>query len=656
MLSFDHSLCSDPAFATTREWLVTNGTGSYAAGTVAGNLARRYHGLLIAALSPPLNRTLLAAKLDATARYLDANYTLYCNQWSATKLELEGLRYLQAFALENSIPTWRYAFSDALLEKRIWMEPGDDTTYVQFCLTRGSGPVELMLDASVNYRDHHEHITTGEVMLDVENTSDGIMFEAETQRAYLRSRNAEAVTVAAWMQDYYHAIEDFRGLEPTDAQFRAATFRAILEPGATASIIISLNPSASLDDEAALQRRRNYDHALLEQAGVLEATDTEQRLVLAADQFIASRPTTTFPDGKTIIAGFPWFADWGRDTMISLPGLTLSTQRYDIARQILLTYAQFVDQGMLPNRFPEAGEAPEYNTVDATLWYFRAIQLYHQHTADDDLLRSLYPTLESIIDWHQRGTRFGIQLDTDDGLLYAGEHGTQLTWMDVKIKDWVVTPRQGKAIEVNALWLNALYTMRYINAQLGQETTPYDEAIALTASSFRRFWNPTTGYCFDVIDSPTGNDPTLRPNQLIALALPNCPLSDLQQQKILQHCTQQLYTLTGLRTLSPQDNDYIGNYGGDRVQRDSAYHQGTSWAWLLGPFIDAVLNVTQDVTLARSYLEPLLPALLATRCIGTISEIFEGDPPFLPRGAFAQAWSVAEVLRAWQRIEQKGII
>jgi predicted glycogen debranching enzyme len=656
MLTLNHALCSEPSIATTREWLVTNGKGSYAAGTVAGILSRRYHGLLIAALNPPLNRTLLVVKLDPTVRYLDQDYSLHCNQWSENKLELDGLQYLQNFTLDGSVPTWRYAFADAVLEKRVWMEQGHNVTYVQYTLVRGSAPLDLTLDASVNYRDYHENSATGDVMLDVSTVTNGIEFSSDVQRAYLRSDHATVVTAAAWMQDYYHAIEDFRGLEPTDAQFRAATFDVTLNPGESVAVVASLNPDADLDATAALARRQHYDQQLLAQADCTDASPVVQHLVLASDQFIADRPTTQFPDGKTIIAGFPWFADWGRDTMISLPGLTLNTKRYTIARQILETYAQFVDEGMLPNRFPEAGEAPEYNTVDATLWYFRAIHLYYDHTGDDDLLRRLYPTLEAIVDWHRRGTRFGIRVDPDDGLLYAGEPGTQLTWMDVKIKDWVVTPRQGKAVEVNALWLNALQTMRLIATRLRKDDTPYDKLLTLATTNFKRFWNPTTDHCFDVLDGVTGDDAALRPNQLIALALPNCPLDAQQQQKILEQCKKQLYTLAGLRTLSPRDNDYIGQYGGDRVRRDSAYHQGTTWAWLLGPFIDAVINVTGDYELARAYLEPLLHSLLTVRCIGTVSEIFEGDAPFRPRGAFAQAWSVAEILRAWQRIEQGGII
>lgn len=656
MLRFDQFLCSEPSFANAREWLVTNGTGSYAAGTVSGILTRRYHGLLIAALNPPLNRTLLVNKLDVSVTYLKQDISLASNQWSVNKKDCDSLNYLQRFELNHSIPTWQYAFADALLEQRIWMEPGQDTTYVQFAFTRGSAPLALTIHVSVSCRDHHENIATGELTFDVKNISNGIEFAAEKQQAYVLSDTATAVTVGAWMQDYFHAIEDFRGLSPEDAQFRAATFDVVLEPGQMTSIIASRNANTDLDTRAALQRRRDYEQDLLQLANAQTATDTIRQLVLAADQFIAARPTKTNPDGKTIIAGFPWFADWGRDTMISLPGLTLSTGRYDVAQNILQTYAQFVDKGMLPNRFPEAGEAPEYNTVDATLWYFHAIYLYHEHTSDDQLLKALYPTLASIIDWHQRGTRYGIRVDPEDGLLFAGELGSQLTWMDVKIKDWVVTPRQGKAVEVNALWLNALSVMQYICNRLGLDATLYNELYTHAAKNFKRFWNPATGYCFDVIDTDTGDDPSLRPNQLIALALPNCPLSQAQQELILLHCTQQLYTTAGIRTLAPDEKDYIGNYGGDRVQRDSAYHQGTVWAWLVGPFIDATLNVTDDTSLTMSYLEPLLEGLLTARCIGTIAEIFEGNAPHQPRGAFAQAWSVAELLRTWQRLNQRGIM
>jgi predicted glycogen debranching enzyme len=353
------------------------------------------------------------------------------------------------------------------------------------------------------------------------------------------------------------------------------------------------------------------------------------------------------PNGRTIIAGYPWFGDWGRDTMISLPGLMLVTGRHDEAARTLRTFAHFVDQGMLPNRFPDGGETPEYNTADATLWYFEAIRAYHAATSDATLLRDLFPVLQEIIEWHQRGTRYNIRMDPDDGLLYAGEPGVQLTWMDARVGDWVVTPRIGKPVEVNALWYNALRIMADFARHLGESAELYDTLAEQAQDGFARFWNEATGYCYDVLDGPEGDDPALRPNQLFAVSLPHSPLTCQQQRAVVDACARHLLTSHGLRSLAPDAPAYIGHYGGDQRQRDAAYHQGTVWGWLIGPFVSAHLRVYGDRELARSFLQPLIHHL-ADHGLGSISEIFDGDPPFTPHGCIAQAWSVAEVLRAWQ--------
>ena len=380
-----------------------------------------------------------------------------------------------------------------------------------------------------------------------------------------------------------------------------------------------------------------------------------QHLVLAADQFIVRRDLPDEPGGRSIIAGYPWFGDWGRDTMISLPGLTLVTGRQDVAARILRTFARFVDQGMLPNRFPDEGSAPEYNTVDATLWYFEAVRAYHEATlqppqggrGDERLLVDLFPVLEEIVDWHLRGTRHNIHVEPADGLLYAGEPGVQLTWMDAKVDDWVVTPRIGKPVEINALWYNMLRIMGDFARTLGQPAGRFDELADGALAGFTRFWNEPKGYCYDVIDGPDGNDDSLRPNQLLAVSLPHSPLTAGQQRAVVDICCRHLLTSHGLHSLAPDDPAYIGHYGGDRHQRDAAYHQGTVWAWLIGPFVAAHLRVYGDRERARSFLLLLLHHL-AGAGVGSISEVFDGDPPFTPRGCSAQAWSVAEVLRGWE--------
>jgi predicted glycogen debranching enzyme len=369
-------------------------------------------------------------------------------------------------------------------------------------------------------------------------------------------------------------------------------------------------------------------------------------LVLAADQFIVDRSVPEDPQGKTIIAGYPWFSDWGRDTMISLPGLTLATGRPEIARSILRTFARHVDQGMLPNRFPDAGQTPEYNTVDATLWYFEAIRAYYNATEDNDLLMELFPVLTDIINWHCRGTRYNIHLDATDGLLYAGEKGVQLTWMDAKVGDWVVTPRIGKPIEVNALWYNSLRTMAKFARLIGKPHQEYEAMADRAQIRFARFWNQQTGSCYDVLDTPNGDDPSVRPNQIFAVSLPESPLTPAQQKAVVDICGQMLLTSHGLRSLASNHPQYQGKYGGNQYQRDGAYHQGTVWGWLLGSFVTAHLRVYKNPKQARQFLQPMANHLIA-HGIGSLSEIFDGDAPMTPRGCIAQAWTVAEVLRAW---------
>jgi len=379
-------------------------------------------------------------------------------------------------------------------------------------------------------------------------------------------------------------------------------------------------------------------------------------LVLAADQFVVQRALPgsgeggSATGGRSIIAGYPWFSDWGRDTMISLPGLVLTAGRPEVAARILRTFAQYVSEGMLPNRFPDTGDEPEYNTVDATLWYFEAVRAYHAATGDETLLRDLFPVLREIVAWHQRGTRYQIRLDPADGLLYAGEEGAQLTWMDAKVGEWVVTPRIGKPVEINALWYNALRAMAGFARRLGRPAADYEALANQVLAGFSRFWNEEAGCCYDVLDGPDGDDASLRPNQLFAVSLPHSPLDAEQQRAVVDVCARHLLTGYGLRSLAPHDPAYNGHYGGDRRQRDGAYHQGTVWGWLIGPFVAAHLRVYGDPAVARSFLQPLLRHL-DDHCVGSLSEIFDGQPPFRPRGCFAQAWTVAEVLRAWQLTE-----
>ncbi|MEM9484620.1 MAG: amylo-alpha-1,6-glucosidase [Cyanobacteria bacterium P01_F01_bin.116] len=663
-------LCGDLATATAREWLVTNGIGGYASGTVAGLLSRRYHGLLVAALDPPLGRTLLVAKLDETI-YAGERYDLATNRWIDGSIEPQGYRLIESFRLEGTTPVWTFALGDALLEKRIWMQPRANTTYVRYHLQRSGAPIELSLRALVNYRDYHGNTQGQGWQMETGRVPNGIYVQGFEQAVpyYLLSNRGEFQLHHDWYQGFDLSLERYRGLNNRDDHLCVASLLVELLPGDSILVAVSTIAELSLDSDAAMAARTVYEQDLLEQATLLDPVDQKtqiagwstpevtrehlQQLVLAADQFVVDRPLVDEPEGKTVIAGYPWFGDWGRDTMISLPGLTLSTGRAQIARTVIRTFSRYLDQGMLPNLFPDAGETPEYNTVDAILWYFEAIRAYYEATGDEALLREIWSALTEVIDWHQRGTRYNIHLDTD-GLLYAGEAGVQLTWMDAKVGDWVVTPRIGKPIEISALWYNALRCMEQFAGVLGKPVQDYKTLAQHTLAGFQRFWQGA--YCYDVLDGPDGSDDALRPNQIFAVSLAggegtSSLLNRQQQRAVVDICGRELLTSHGLRSLSPHHPQYIGTYGGDPLQRDGAYHQGTTWGWLLGPYVEAHYRVYQDVHQAKALLRPLVQHLHGG-CIGSLSEIFDGNAPMIPRGCFAQAWTVAEVLRVWQLLEE----
>ncbi|MBZ0276798.1 MAG: amylo-alpha-1,6-glucosidase, partial [Anaerolineae bacterium] len=638
MIDFGREVCGFLPASERREWLVTNGIGGFTSGTVSGLLTRRYHGLLVAALKPPLGRTLLVSKLDEFVTYDDREYVLSTDRWEGDSVQPTGYRHIERFRLEGTTPVWTYACADALLEKRIWMARDANTTYVHYTLLRASRPLYLRAKALVNDRDFHGSTQAKHLQMTVEPVAHGLKITAssDTPPFYILSDSAAAAAEHNWYQHYELSIERERGFEGLDDHLHAGWFTVTLQPGESVTFTLTTEESASLDGRAASTAQLNYENDLIASAGLpLTLNPAEQvaaeQLILSADQFIVRRTTGDGKPGHSIIAGYPWFGDWGRDTMISLPGLTLTTHRYDVAASILRTFAHYVDKGMLPNRFPDQGETPEYNTVDATLWYFEAIRATFAATHDLALLRDLLPVLESIIDWHLKGTRYHIHVDPADGLLYSGEAGVQLTWMDVKIGDWVVTPRTGKAVEINALWYNALRSMAEFANALGQDATRYIQLAKRVQASFGKFWNATAGYCYDVLDTPAGNDPTLRPNQLFAVSLPHSPLSTDQQRAVVDICARHLLTSHGLRSLAPDHPDYKGFYGGTPVERDSVYHQGTVWGWLIGPFVDAYRRVYQDDRAAQAFLIPLLQQM-NEHALNSISEIFDGDAPFMPRG------------------------
>jgi predicted glycogen debranching enzyme len=659
---------SRSAFAPTpnaleREWLVTNGLGGFACGSVAQANTRRYHGVLVASLRPPVQRVLMVARLEPTVSYRGAQFNLGCNEFADGTLAPRGCERLNAFALENGLPVWTYALGDALLEERIWMADGCNTSYVRFTLAAASAPADLELLPLCTYRDYHSE-TRGGWELTVERVEHGCRVAAFAGAAPYRllTDRGEFELSTDWYWNFHHRIESERGLDAREDLFRPGWFRARLQPGETLSFIATAEAATPEASDAALEHERRRRHARVD-AAPAAAPPWIHRLTLAADQFIVRRSRADgAPDGTTVIAGYPWFSDWGRDTMIALPGLALATGRMADAAAMLRTFAAHVSEGMLPNRFPDSGETAEYNTVDATLWYFHALASYLEATRDRSLLRELYPTLRGIIDWHRRGTRYAIHVDPEDGLLFAGEPGVQLTWMDAKVDDWVVTPRIGKAVEVNALWHYALFSMAKWARTLRDTAAArgYDQAACRVAAAFAdAFWFEEGGYLYDVVGGPEGTldmhgrraDASLRPNQIFAVSLGTDLLDERRARAVVDACARELLTPVGLRSLCPSDVRYAARYRGGPRERDGAYHQGTVWNWLLGPFALAHYRVYGD----RAHAQALLAGLashLDDACIGSISEIMDGDAPHAPRGCFAQAWSVAETLRAWHALSR----
>jgi predicted glycogen debranching enzyme len=659
-VQFGREVCGDLEIAESREWLVSNGLGGYASGTVAGTATRRYHGLLMASLQPPVQRTMLVNGIDESVRYFENTFSLATNRWMSGFVSPRGYLQVESFHLEGTKPVWRYALADALLEKRVWMKQGENTTYVQYSLVRGSSPVELDGKVLVNYRDFHHTTQAKNWQMTIEPVEYGLRVKAFEGAVpfFLKSSGASWAAENEWYREYFLPAERTRGLDDHEDRLFAGLFQCHLRTGESVTIVFSTEENTSLDGEEARVSQTDQELKLYQvwqgQHAKVSAARPDQepgwlwQLVPAADQFLVER---VFPDqsrGHSIVAGYPWFNDWGRDAMIALPGLTLSAGRPEIARGILRTFSRFVEGGLLPNNFPDGGGEPEYNTVDATLWFFEALRQYFQTTQDSELIRELFPVLVGIVDAHVHGTRFNIRVDPGDALLSAGSPEVQLTWMDAKIGDWVVTPRRGKPVEINALWINALHTMADFASTLAKPREGYAKLAEKATRYFQKFWNAERNCCYDVIDTPGGEkDGALRPNQIFAVSLPLSPLEPAQQKAVVATVAEHLLTSHGLRSLGPQEPGYKGKYGGGPRDRDSSYHQGTVWGWLLGPFALAHYRVYKDAAMAQSFLEPLGRTIYSGG-LGTLGEVFGGDAPFPPGGCPAQAWTVAEAFRAWQ--------
>ena len=645
---FERSLFANLEISERREWLATNGIGGFACGSLAGLLTRRYHGILVASLEPPLHRRLLVAKFDEIARYIGRAYPLGANRYCDGTIDPQGYTSIERFQIVGTMPVWTFAFDDAVLEKRVWMEYGDNTTYVRYTFVRGRGAIDLSVRAFTDDRDYHGSTHASNAAPIVTSVTGGIRVDAfaGATPVFVTAAGATFAAENIWYRDFLLARETERGLDDTEDHFCPGSFSLRLNPGESVTFVASLR--AECDATGALERSLERDAMLRDTYARAHANAVApawiERLVLAADRFVVKRSTAGV-DGITIVAGYPWFGDWGRDTMIALPGLLLATGRASIAREILATFARFVDDGMLPNALPEVGAALEYNTVDAALWFVEAVAAYRDATGDAAFVASIFSQLESIVDATVAGTRFGIRLAAD-GLVHAGLENTQLTWMDARVDGVSVTPRVGKPIEISALWYNALLRLAELAPEAGRDTTRFTRLADATRAGFERFWNAATDYPFDVLDGPGGNDATIRPNALFAASLEHSPLSVDRRRAIVTTSISALYALTGVRSLAPTDSRYRAHYGGSPTERDGAYHQGTAWVWLLGPLVVATLRVSGDAVRARALLA-MIEGELDAGAIGYLAELAQPEAPFAPDGAFAQAWSVGEVLRAW---------
>lgn len=651
-----------------REWLITNGLGGYASGTISGQVTRRYHGLLVAALPAPLGRVVMFNHL-AEFLYLPDGRVVPIGgaEPSQGRSGDDPGHYVTEFRLEDQLPVWRLEAAGVVIEKRLLLVHGQNTVHVSYKLLSEHENVRLELRPSFNFRPHENDVADPleEYVINIK----GRRFEIQAVgdkypplRVALHGHRAALTYDGEGEREIFYQLEAERGYRANGGLWSPGYFRALLSPGQTATLVAStedwttihaLSPEQAVISDKARRRR------LLELAHPLAREGTAAELVLAADQFImtpagrvedAARARASGDEVRSVIAGYHWFTDWGRDTMISLEGLTITTGRTMEAGWILRTFGHYIRYGLIPNYFPDGQNEGVYHTADATLWFFHALNRYLQATDDRATLRLLLPKLHDVVEHHLRGTRFGIGVDPKDGLLRQGAEGYQLTWMDAKVDGWVVTPRRGKAVEINALWYNALRLLEgWLKSEQGEVASrPVAEHADRVRQSFNeRFWYAEGGYLYDIVDGEQGNDTACRPNQVFTISLDHPVLDEKHWAAVLEVVKTRLLTPVGLRSLSREHPDYKSRYFGDLRARDAAYHQGTVWGWLIGPFIDAWLKAhPEDKAGARGWLQQMLPHL-DHACVGSVSEVFDAEEPFTARGCIAQAWSVAEALRCW---------
>ena len=643
-IRFADNTTRDLAHATHREWLETNGLGGWSSSTLCMAHTRRYHGLLVVAQHPPVGRVVLLSHLDERLSIGEDRLELGCHLFPGAT-HPQGHTHISSFALTPS-PTFTYSNRDLSLRKQIIMLYGEHSLVIRYELTRAASPVHMELQPFFAGRDYHHLMQANDGVQREAQFGEDILSYApysDLPTTYVHAPNARYAAAPDWYYNFIYPREEERGLDASEDLFTPGQLSVTLAVGQPLHVLVSTEDPSGRNPERLLADELTRREQVVLPAAVAQEPVLSQ-LAVAADQFLVQRGSGL----HTILAGYPWFTDWGRDTMIALPGICLTLGRFAEARRIFRAFMEHVSEGLIPNRFPDHGEVPDYNTVDATLWLFTALYKYEQHSGDSTLADELWPTLCDIIRWHERGTRYHIGVDSD-GLLHAGEHGTQLTWMDAKVGDWVVTPRQGKAVEVNALWYNALSVAQSIAGRRGEtaiQEAMRDKAAAVKEAFCAQFWNDELGCLYDVINAD-GKDASIRPNQLLALSLP-FPLFDGEKaERIFATVDTHLYTPRGLRSLSPRDPAYRSRYAGGPWERDGSYHQGIVWGWLMGPFLTALARIHGEEGKARGRaIVEGFAEHLGEAGLGSVSEIFDAEPPFTPRGCFAQAWSVAELLRA----------
>lgn len=634
-----------------REWVITNGIGGYCGSSIIGANTRKHHGMLIASLHAPVQRYMVLSKIDETVCIGEKEYSLAANQRPG--FYEEGQKHLQRF-IYDEVPHFYYQAEEMFLTKTMAFEREKNTIAIGYSIVNGSKPVTLTLKPLFNYREHGERAERADLLFDnrVDNNIISLIPDRNKNQT-IRLFCSDGTVIErkdVYDVDMEYQTEINTGMSCIDNHYTPYDIVINIAPFEKKEISIICTLEDEFEKNAFVTIDKEIDRIKLLKNNAGYKDDFANSLVQAADQFIVKRSSTGY---KTILAGLPWFTDWGRDTMIALQGLTLATKRFEDARGILKTFAQYVKNGMVPNMFPDEGMEPLYNTVDASLWYFYSVDKYLEYTGKDSdyefVKDEIYPKLKEIIESYKNGTDFSIYMDTD-GLIHAGSGLDQITWMDVRVGEWVVTPRHGKPVEISALWYNALKVMEKLADMFRESSKEYSELADLTRESFgKEFWNEDKECLYDVVDG-TFKDDKIRPNQIWAVSLPYTMLSREQEKKIVHTVISKLYASYGLRSLSPDDKEYIGVYKGKLHDRDAAYHQGTTWAFPMGGLITAYVKVNdyskESKVYARKLIEPVEDHLM-DGCVGSIAEIFDGDEPVISRGCYAQAWSVGEMLRAY---------